>query len=311
MADNRLPRSSRMLTALRGFESAARRSSFKLAAQRLNVTEGAISRHIRNLETELGTTLFLRQHNKVSLTAAGHGLSRALMPAFDMIDDAMRSFADDAERESVVIAAPATFLLRWLIPRLPELEARLGDGGVRFATWDEAADASREDIDIFIGVGTPPGDGALDAMLLGPETFGLVVNPIKLEGAHSPEIKQRLRELVCLVPRTRPHIVDDWLEESGVHLQFKAREHHERLFYALQACEAGHGVTVAPLPLVEDAIRERRLVAPFGFTKRGGAFFAATSNRRRKSPRSTKVLQWLRERFAEPSADEVASSVSE
>ena len=48
------------LYALRAFEAAARLGSFSKAAIQLNVTPGAVSRHIRTLEAWFGCELFIR-----------------------------------------------------------------------------------------------------------------------------------------------------------------------------------------------------------------------------------------------------------
>ena len=67
------------LNALRAFEAAARHQSFVKAASELHVTEGAVSRHIRLLEDELGVLLFRRLVRKVELTDQG----RLLLPALE------------------------------------------------------------------------------------------------------------------------------------------------------------------------------------------------------------------------------------
>jgi LysR family glycine cleavage system transcriptional activator len=46
------------LNALRAFEAASRAGSFTLAARELNVSQGAISRHVAHLENHLGVQLF-------------------------------------------------------------------------------------------------------------------------------------------------------------------------------------------------------------------------------------------------------------
>ena len=50
------------LNALRAFEAAARHLSFKLAAQELHVTPGAIGQQVKALENRLGVQLFERLH---------------------------------------------------------------------------------------------------------------------------------------------------------------------------------------------------------------------------------------------------------
>lgn len=48
-------------SAIIAFEAVARLQGFGRAAQELNTSQPAISRHIRNLEIRYGTTLFLRE----------------------------------------------------------------------------------------------------------------------------------------------------------------------------------------------------------------------------------------------------------
>ncbi|MBR7336893.1 LysR family transcriptional regulator, partial [Klebsiella pneumoniae] len=49
------------LYALRAFEVAARLNSFSKAAEVLNITPGAVSRHVRTLEMWFDCALFKRQ----------------------------------------------------------------------------------------------------------------------------------------------------------------------------------------------------------------------------------------------------------
>ena len=59
------------LNALPSFEAAARHLSFSRAAEELNVTHGAVSRAVKNLEDQLGVQLFERATRSVRLTAVG------------------------------------------------------------------------------------------------------------------------------------------------------------------------------------------------------------------------------------------------
>ena len=72
MPDDPLP----PLNSLRAFEAAGRHESFLYAAGELRVSPGAISRHVRLLEDHLGTALFVRQSNGVTLTPAGNRYAR-------------------------------------------------------------------------------------------------------------------------------------------------------------------------------------------------------------------------------------------
>src|SRR5947199_7649421 len=64
------------LNALRAFEAAARHLSFKLAAQELHVTPGAIGQQVKALENRMGVQLFERLHKQLVLTEA----AKAFLP---------------------------------------------------------------------------------------------------------------------------------------------------------------------------------------------------------------------------------------
>jgi len=72
MPDDTLP----PLNSLQAFEAAGRHESFLYAAAELQVSPGAVSRHVRQLERFLGTSLFLRRSNGVTLTPAGNVYAR-------------------------------------------------------------------------------------------------------------------------------------------------------------------------------------------------------------------------------------------
>ncbi|MDE0005604.1 MAG: LysR family transcriptional regulator [Rhodospirillaceae bacterium] len=72
MPDDTLP----PLNSIQAFEAAGRHESFLYAAAELQVSPGAVSRHVRQLERFLGTALFLRRSNGVTLTQAGNVYAR-------------------------------------------------------------------------------------------------------------------------------------------------------------------------------------------------------------------------------------------
>jgi len=59
------------LTWLRSFEAAARNASFTQAAMELNITQAAVSKQIKGLETQLNCQLFKRHAHGLSLTEQG------------------------------------------------------------------------------------------------------------------------------------------------------------------------------------------------------------------------------------------------
>ena len=67
------PKLSTLLTA-------AELGSFTRAANALSLTQPAVSHHIKELEQQLGVTLFLRKKGQIQLTAAGEIVVQILRP---------------------------------------------------------------------------------------------------------------------------------------------------------------------------------------------------------------------------------------
>lgn len=148
------------MTALKSFEAAARMNSFTLAADELNVTQGAISRQIKLLEGILNVTLFDRRNQQVILTEAGRYYAQHVADSLDYLKSAATqtiAFAQPGNQLHIGIV-PA-FGSRWIIPRLkgfaieyPHVHLRLStiSGGDFEFALDEF------DVALVVGVGDWP-----------------------------------------------------------------------------------------------------------------------------------------------------------
>lgn len=68
------------LKGLQAFEAAARYRSVTLASNELNVTPGAVSLQIRELEARLGVQLFFRKPRSIQLTREGSVITARFAP---------------------------------------------------------------------------------------------------------------------------------------------------------------------------------------------------------------------------------------
>ena len=87
------------LAAIRAFEAAARLGSFARAAEELDTSAASVSYHVRRLEAQTGTCLFLRHAQHVELTATGASVAQEATRAFDALRASFMRAADmDAAR---------------------------------------------------------------------------------------------------------------------------------------------------------------------------------------------------------------------
>ena len=104
------------LNPLRAFEAAVRLGGFSHAAKELNVSPGAISRHVKLLEAHFGTPLFERLAQGLRPTRAALTLQPQISAAFEMIVSAAAEVPRGAR--NLKVAASPTFANRLLVPQL-------------------------------------------------------------------------------------------------------------------------------------------------------------------------------------------------
>ena len=76
------------------FAIAAQTGSFSAAAERLLMTQPAVSQHIQDLEASLGAKLFARGRRGVTLTPAGETLHRYTQEILRLLAEAENAVTD-------------------------------------------------------------------------------------------------------------------------------------------------------------------------------------------------------------------------
>jgi len=276
------------LNALRFFDSAARQSSFTLAAQELCVTHSAVSQQVRQLEEWLGCPLFERRAGGVHLTAAGLGLQRAAQEAFDLLERRCDELKRSTQPAELAVGAPASFLSNWLIPRLERFEALHPDIRIRLQTAADAALLNTQRVDALILAGRDwPREWAVTPLFA--ETIGPVCSPAWAGRIRSPA---DVLDAPLLHTSSRPDAWKDWATRQGMELAPRqpGRE-FDHLGHMLEAAAAGLGIAIAPAVLVESELHRGRLAATLGFIESGAAFSLCT---RKHAARADDALERLR-----------------
>lgn len=101
------------LRHLRYFIMAAEEANISRAAARLNVSQPAVSRQIRDLESEFGAALFNRQPQGLSLTPAGEialPQAKAILREAGSLTEAMQAFSHSGQRPTLKVGFIPTAL---------------------------------------------------------------------------------------------------------------------------------------------------------------------------------------------------------
>ncbi len=280
------------LNGLKVFESAARQLSFTRAARELNVTQGAVSRQIKLLESQLDVILFHRHHRELALTEQGRLLVRPLTRAFDIMADAVVRLKH--QPQDLNLKVHPTFAIRWLIPQLHNFQALHPDIQVRFTTSSVNVDFSKENFDAGI-------------THLGEDIPGVSREEIlkeQLIPVCSPQLLKRQPPLTCpedlkhhVLLHNSPDLKEwaAWADQNGLpDLSLERGQVFEVDDAALQAATAGLGVALGDLFLIRDELESGRLVAPLGLTPiRTGNYYFSWPDMNRNSRSVTAVRQWL------------------
>ncbi len=282
------------LNALRAFEATARNGSLTRAAQELSVTQGAVSRHVAQLEQWLGVALFVRTRRGAELTPEGAAYFRGVRPAFQEIEHQTRQLLRKPDTNTLRLKLPPTFAIRWLVPRLARFHALNRHIDVQITTSHQPVDFEREDVDLAIHSGPLPPPGLRCSRLMG-ETLLPVCSPGLFRAYHRPEQPSDLAHHVLLCSLHRPNDWPDWLKAAGVpEIDGNSGLKFENSALAYQAAIDELGIVMAQHAFVEDDLRTGRLVAPLQMrVPTGLAYFIAYPKARPPSAKVQAFETWI------------------
>jgi LysR family glycine cleavage system transcriptional activator len=300
------------LSALRAFEVVARRGSIKQAADEMGVTDGAISRQVRELEAFLGGPLFARSGRGLLPTDTGAELSAKLSHALDLIDTALDEARAELAREpsfardgvsQVRVRAVSTFAARILLPKIGDFERDHPGVDLILTVSDWADEDALSEHELVLCY-------TRDLM---PRRGSVVLLRDEAEPVAAPRLLARLRGIETpaqLMSRARllgaTSTSWDWQAWAGAHGVAWSPEQTTMRFdtddLAIQAAVAGAGVVLADVRLAAIELREGRLVRVFPQARPVPLGTFVAFRRASISAAATAFLSWLQEILAAPPA---------
>lgn len=277
------------------FEATVRHGSMTAAAHELHVTHGAVSRQIQNLERTLGLRLFERGARTLRPTAEARQLAAAVREALDQIDTAARLISRRPNTGPLTLSCEPTLLMRWLIPRLPDLTEHAPDLNLHLSAGGGPLHLGRDDIDLAIRRDDFPFPPELSRTLLFPERIGPVCRPDLATGATTSD---GIAADVLLHTATRRRAWDDWGRATAMTAVSDSEQTFEHFYLTLQAAAAGVGTAIGPYALVHDDLEQGRLAAPHGFVPDGTDYYLLGRRPPEDDARIALLLSWLRTQAA-------------
>jgi len=273
---------------LRYFRAVAHDGNLTRTAERLNLSQSALSVQIRKLEQRLGHDLFERRGRALHLTEAGRIALDHADAIFAQGEDLLATLRQTGRaRQAIRVGALATlsrnFQLSFLRPILgrPDVEVVLRSGGMA----DLMAGLAAVNLDLVL-TNRPPAEDALTpfrAVKLAEDPASLVGPPDRMAGAAS--LADLLAREPVILPTSGTGLragFETLAERLGITPQIVA-EVDDMAMIRLLARE-GTGLAIVPPIVVQDELTAGRLVeAPWklGLSE---SFWAVTLPRRFPNP---------------------------
>jgi LysR family glycine cleavage system transcriptional activator len=291
------------IAELTAFDAAARTGSFTLAANELNLTQGAVSRQILLLEELLGIKLFERVRQRVVLTPAGAFYAERVHEALASIAAATaQTMASRGKGGILRLGVLPSFGTRWLIPRMPDFFERHHDVTVNFISQLPAAfDFAQQTFDAAITFGIPRWGGTTVHELMGEELIP-VAAPSLVErlGIKKPA---DILGATLLVHTSQTDAWQDWFNTHSLdYAKNRSSLSFEQFTMILPAAVAGLGVALTPAILVEAELASKslvRLFKPSVLTRPGKFHYLVYPTEKQDYPPVAAFREWLLSEIAD------------
>lgn len=280
-----------LILGLRVFAVTARTQSVTKAAEELNVTPGAVSQQIRQVEESLGTKLFHRAGGRLALNEKGRLLATEVDAGFQRIQKGVSEVARRVASDSLRVKLSPTLALHWLLPRLASFYSAHPDIQLEISTYISSEDGTLDQADLVIRIGNGKFDEGDSDFIFFDETVPVC----------SPAIARRLRKPADLLKENLLHSMihleawSIWLRAHRLEYGPKVRSTKFAMAaLAFQAARKGLGVALAQTTYVRGDLLQGSLVVPFEKPVRSDLAFYLVYDRNRSEERAIKAFRgWV------------------
>lgn len=252
------------LAHLQSFLAIYRAGSLTAAAQRLHLSQPALSGHLRALEAEFGRPLFVRLARGVVATDQGHTLARDVAPHLDALESVQAGMYSELGA-TVHLGGPADMLGTAALPALAPLVQR----GIRIRARTGIAESllealAADELDLVLAT-RRSGNRRLRFEALFDESFVLVAGRSWRQRLDPATITSNPAASLQDVPLVAydedlPIVREYWRQCFGLELERSAALIVGDLRAVARAVAAGAGISVLPHYLARELLAQGELI---------------------------------------------------
>ena len=290
-------------TALQVFRHVAELDSFAEAGRKLGLSAPAVSKNIAELEAHLGVRLINRTTRRMALTGEGRIYLEHVTRGLDAIADGDGALCPVKKEPSGIlrVSAPMTVTLTRLSASIPAFLARYPELKLDLHLDDRRVDIVREGFDLAIRGSDNLEDSSLIARKLATMPHVLCSAPSYFAARGKPKVPADLSGHELVRFSLSGH-ADSWEFRKGgrsERVAVAARYSVASSLAVRDALRAGFGVSLIPLPFVEDDIAEGRLVTVLDdWAKVETTLYAVYPSRQHVAAKLRAFLDFLVDAFA-------------
>jgi LysR family glycine cleavage system transcriptional activator len=249
------------IRGLRSFCVASKCLSFKHAASQLFLTPSAVSHQIKQLESQLGFTLFKRGTRSIELTNTGKQFYQAVHPIIQELETTISEFTHTQQNQTIVISLPEFFASELFLPKLTEWSEKNPTINLQIETVKSGSEPSKiADLSVVLTNGKP---NASIVHELFPIRYVPACNKKLYKKLKSQGFKA-LKNTPLLLHSARPWSWHQWADQVNVD-EFDPKQiiQFDSMLSVARAAQQGMGIALVPLPMSKAWFSEQLLIKLF------------------------------------------------
>ena len=275
-------------------------NSISRAADNLDMPKSRVSRHLKELEEELGERLLERTTRSIRLTEAGDRFYQGSLQMLDNMEALRNEVVSDRSKIDgrLTVFSPAEFMSQLLEDHLGEFSRRYPALEIEFLSGAARPDLLHDRLDVIIHPDAPE-DSSFVAQQLCRGRTDFFASPTYLAQHGQPQHPSELYHHSCIAELNQSRQPRPWLyweQRKTRELRIQPRYRSDSVATACSLAKQGLGVVMLPVFIGEASVAQGRLVQLFdGKYEVTHGIFAIYSSRRLKPRKLEVFLDFLKE----------------